>query len=135
MPPEFQWFVVLSFVAILAWVGLILIWIVLCNPEKRPRIPIGVAVRGFVLGFTFLAGANYTFANMFLDDTLHQGSVESGKAEHGRYFVGDRGRYHEVSEPFYRLVPQYKLVSGCMLVAGILGTVVCMEWARHTNRR
>lgn len=135
MPYPIQWFVVLGFVAVLVALGLIPIWIVLCNPEKRPRIPGAVVVRGFVIGFTFLAGANYAFANMFLDGILHHGSVALGKIENGRYFVGDRGRYFEVSESFYHLVPRYVMVSGCLLIAGILGTIACMEWARRTKAR
>src|SRR5947209_1870672 len=69
MPFPVEWFVVLGFVAVLVAFGLIPIWIVLCNPAKGPRMPGALIVRGLVVGTTFLAVANYVFADMFLDGT------------------------------------------------------------------
>jgi len=49
---------------------------------------------------SFFAFANLIVADE-IPDALYHGHPDNGKVENGHYFVGDRGRYTEVSERFY----------------------------------
>jgi hypothetical protein len=58
------------------------------------------SLSGSWLATFFLAGC-LTLAGFMLEDVLMRGSAQNGKLEDGKYYVGEHGKYTEVSEVLF----------------------------------
>lgn len=83
-----------------------------------------------LVSLTFMSLANLCFASE-LSYELYGGEPEAGKIEGGRFFVGNHGRYPEVSEQFYRRDILYKEISSYVVGAGIITSAAAIWFARR----
>jgi hypothetical protein len=87
-----------------------------------------------LLALTFIAWANQTVATWMPYDLYH-GDAQNGKIVSGHYFVGDRGRYTEVSRRFFENSVLYQQISGYIFAAFLICSILVIWRARRRQSR
>jgi hypothetical protein len=97
------------------------------------KVTLGPKIGGVLLTLTFVAAANSVVA-LNLPDDLYGGDPGIGKVVDGHYFVGNHGRFTEVSEGTFRGLLLYQHVSGYVLAACIVSTAIAI-WIRSLQAK
>ena len=87
------------------------------------RVPAGTRFLAVLFAMTFLSQAN-SFVASELPVALKGGGPAQGKIENGHYFVGNHGRYTEVSPRFFYDTLRYEHISFWVATVILTATVV-----------